>query len=91
MQIFKVFGPSGKLCERMDHDGTHIVYRRHIDSCIDPVGLCETVARQPRNTHNTPCETRETAARHLRDIAKQPRDSRETHANPCRRLAAARP
>ena len=75
MQIFKVFGPNGKLCERMDHDGTHIVdASAHASTPSDSV-------RQSR-------DSRETRATPRARLAKQPRDSRETSRN--RRETAAR-
>ena len=68
MQCFKVFGPNGKLCERMDHDGPHIVDApTHASTLSDP-------ARQSRDSRET-CEI--PCAR----LAKQPRDSRETSRN----------
>ena len=79
MQIFKVFGLSGKLCMRMDHYGKHIVdapthawTRRTLrDSRETAAKHVKYPVRDSRNSRETPARHRETAARH-------PRNSRES-------------
>ena len=77
MQFFKVFGPNGKLCERMDHTvrnrrpavGPVRQSRDSRETCEAP---CARLAKQPRDTCETSRNIRETSAKQPRIRARNP-------------------
>ena len=77
MQFFKVFGPNGKLCERMDHTvrnrrpavGPVRQSRDSRETCEAP---CARLAKQPRDTCETSRNIRETSAKQPRIRAGTP-------------------
>eukprot|EP00966_Prymnesium_polylepis_P010613 244709-Prymnesium_polylepis.1 len=57
----------------MDHSHTHVVNPR-----TPAKQRRETAARQPRNSRNTPCDTRKTGAKHRETAERHPRNIRES-------------